>query len=75
MKNKLPKGYVIKEIPTEEFHRVWAKPAGKLFNDISLFYDPKKVNTRKEVEKFSKLRKTFSTESHYRIKKRIYEYL
>lgn len=67
MKCKLPKGYVVKEMSTKEFWKLWQKPAGKLFNDISLFYDPKKVNTKKEVEKFDQLRKLFNAEPHYRV--------
>ena len=67
MKYKLPKGYVVKEIPTAEFHKLWQKPAGKLFNDVSLFYDHTKVNTKKESKKFEKLRKQFDSEKHYRL--------
>lgn len=67
MKYKLPKGYFVKEMPTEEFQKLWQKPAGKLFNDISLFYDHTQVNTKKESEKFEKLRKQFDSEKHYRL--------
>lgn len=67
MKNKLPKGYIIKDMPTEEFHKLWQKPAGKLFNDTSLFYDHTQVNTQKESEKFEKLRKQFDSEKHFRL--------
>jgi ribosomal protein S18 acetylase RimI-like enzyme len=67
MKYKLPKDYVIKEIPKEEFHKLWTKPAKIMFNDRSLFYNHQKVNTKKELQKFDQLNKQFSTETSYRI--------
>ncbi len=67
MKYKLPKDYVIQEMPTAEFHKLWVKPAGQLFNDSSLFYDGTKVNTKKESEKFEELRKQFDSKNHYRL--------
>ena len=67
MKNKLPKDYIIKEMTTEEFHKLWVKPAGKIFNDVSMYYDPTLLNTKKESTKYSKLREEFNSKDHYRI--------
>lgn len=67
MNYKLPKGYEVKEMLTEEFHKLWVGPAGKLFNDVSLFYDHTQVNTKKESTNFEKLRKNFNSEKHYRL--------
>jgi hypothetical protein len=64
---KLPTGYSIKEIQTEEFAKLWQKPGKKFFNDASLMYDSKQVHTKKELNQFKKLREIFNSKQHFRI--------
>ncbi len=67
LKYKLPSGYSIKEIPTEEFWNLWHKPAKEIFNDKSLMYDNKDVHSKKELNQFKKLRELFNSQNHLRI--------
>lgn len=66
-KYRLPVGYSIKEIETAEFAKYWEKPGKRIFNDSSLFYDSKKVHTKKELASFKKLREQFNSTQHYRV--------
>ena len=51
MKNdyKLPNGYEIRDVVSEEFGKLWEKPGKKFFNDKSLFYKSKEVYSKKEL--------------------------
>lgn len=64
---KLPKGYAIRELQTEEFGKLWPKPAKRIFNDSSLMYDARDVHSKKELKQFEKLRKGFNSKDHIRI--------
>lgn len=66
-KYKLPNGYSIKEVETAEFAKLWEKPGKRIFNDSSMFYDSKKVHSKKELAYFKKLREQFNTSQHYRV--------
>jgi GNAT superfamily N-acetyltransferase len=72
MKYKLPRGYSIKEIPTDEFNKIWPKHAKKLFNDISLFYVNSEVYKKKELKQFKKLREGFEGSKHYHLNLALY---
>lgn len=69
---KLPKGYEIKEIQTEEFAKLWEKPGKIFFNDSSLFYNSKIVHSKKELNQFKKLRQLFKCETQIRINLALY---
>ncbi len=61
-KSKLPSGYSIKEVSTEEFQPVWQKHAKKIFNERSLFYTHELVNTDKDRAGFKKLSEDFKSQ-------------
>lgn len=69
---KLPKDYVIKQIETAQFAKLWGKPGKKFFNDASLFWDSKEVHTAKELQQFKKLRELFQSEKHFKINLALY---
>lgn len=64
---KLPAGYTIKDVPTEEFMKMWEKPGKKIFVDESLMFDNKDVFSKKELAAFQKLREQFDTRNHHRV--------
>lgn len=70
-KYKLPPGYSIQEIPTEEFSALWLKPSRKIFKE-TLFYDSSLVNSKKELAQFKKLREEFGVPKHYRLNLALY---
>lgn len=72
MKSKLPKGYVIKEIPNEEFWKIWKKSAKKMFGDNFDYYGSEGIDTKSEIKKFKKLQKQFNTSEHYQINLALY---
>ncbi|MBC7743093.1 MAG: GNAT family N-acetyltransferase [Bdellovibrionaceae bacterium] len=68
MKNKLPQGYVIKEISNlDAFAKLWMKPGKRFFNDRSLFFTNSDVYTKKELLTYKKLREHFGSDKHFRI--------
>ncbi len=64
---KLPVGYSIREIQTDEFAKLWEKPGKRFFSDASLMYDSKQVHTKKELNQFNKLRESFNSKQHFRV--------
>lgn len=50
MKSTLPKDYSIKEIPKDEFGKLWIKEAVKMFSD-NLDYDDNLMDTKSEKKK------------------------
>lgn len=69
---KLPKGYEIRDVESEEFGKLWEKPGKKFFNDKSLFYKSKEVHSKKELNQFKKLRELFKSEKQIRINLGLY---
>lgn len=69
---KLPKGYEIREVPSEEFRKLWEKPGKKLFNDLSMFYISSEVHTKKELAKLKKLRAGFGSQNHFHLNLGLY---
>lgn len=72
MNYKLPKDYSIKELPTEEFRKLWEKPARKIFSDNLDYYGSDLIDTKSESKKFKKLFKEFNSSQHYRINLGLY---
>ncbi len=72
MKSKLPKDYVIKEVPTEEFGDLWIKQAQKIFRDNLDYYGSEPIDTKSEQKKFKKLTKQFNGSEHYRVNLGLY---
>ena len=66
MKNKLPKGYLVKEMPREEFWKLFEKQAPKVFRD-NLDYDPDHIDSESTQKKFKALEKQFASPARYRI--------
>ena len=66
MKYKLPKGYVVKEMPRDDFSKLFEKYAPKVFSD-NLDYDPDGIDPKSAKEKFKKLSKQFISPTQYRI--------
>lgn len=66
-KYKLPKGYSIKELPNDEFGKLWQKPGKEIFPDQFFFYANEDIYSPKELSKFKKLREQFDTKNHYRL--------
>lgn len=64
---KLPKGYSIREIPNEEFGKLWEKPGKRIFNDDSIMLDRTLAYSKKERNQFQELRKLFNSSQHIRI--------
>lgn len=67
LKYRLPKGYSIREVPSEEFGKLWEKPAKRIFNDSSLMPDRKKIYSKRELAQFKKLREIFKSKQHFRV--------
>ena len=68
MKKSLPSGYAIKEIPTEEFIKLWQKPGKKIFNDKSLMYAITDIYSPRELKQLQKVREQFNKNSNaYRL--------
>jgi ribosomal protein S18 acetylase RimI-like enzyme len=72
MKSKLPKGYVIKEVPTEDFGKLWEKPATKIFSDNLDYYGTDLIDTETERRKFKELIKDFNGAKAFRINLALY---
>ncbi len=72
MKPKLPKGYVIKEVSTAEFQKLWEKPARKIFSSNLDYYGSELIDTESEKQKFKSLFKEFNGTQHYRINLALY---
>jgi ribosomal protein S18 acetylase RimI-like enzyme len=72
MKSKLPKGYVIKEVPTEDFGKLWEKSAPKIFSDNLDYYGTDLIDTKTEKRKFKELIKDFNGAKAYRINLALY---
>ena len=64
---RLPKGYTIRELPSDEFEKHWTKPGKKIFNDTSLMYSSNDVHSKKELNQFKKLRVIFNGDQHLKI--------
>lgn len=69
---KLPAGYSIEEINTEDFGKLWEKPGKKFFNDYSMFPDKKLLYTKKQIRGFKALREQFKSAKHHRLNLALY---
>ncbi len=72
LKYKLPAGYSIKELSTEEFDKLWQKPGKRIFNDASLMFNARDVYSKKQLKQFKKLRESFDTKNHLTINLGLY---
>ena len=66
-KYKLPPGYTIKDVKTEDFQGLWEKPAKRFFNEYSLFPEKKFLYSKKQLKFFKELREQFKSAKHYRL--------
>jgi hypothetical protein len=72
LRYNLPAGYEIKELPTEEFDKLWLKPAKRIFNDNSLMFNAQDVYTQAQLKRFKKLRQQYDSKTHIKINLALY---
>ena len=66
MKIKLPPGYVVKEVPKDEFFKDFEKLAPKIFSD-NLDYETDDIDSKSTREKIKNLSQQFISSTQYRI--------
>ena len=67
LRYKLPAGYSIREIETEEFGKLWPKHAKRFFEESSLMYDAASVLSEKEKKQLRILRENFKPSNQVRL--------